>query len=119
MHVHGTRTRKREISMPLDHACHLPAAAIDATWIKSNRSNPNGECVEMARLPGGKVAVRNSRYPDGPALIFPLQTIAALVRAIRDDGWEDLAGLSANGAKALVAGAGRTARRGGILCRGF
>jgi Domain of unknown function (DUF397) len=97
----------------------MPAAAIDATWIKSNRSNPNGECVEMARLPGGKVAVRNSRYPDGPALIFPLQTIAALVRAIRDDGWEDLAGLSASGAKRWVAGAGRTARRGGILCRVF
>jgi Domain of unknown function (DUF397) len=87
--------------MPSDHACHMPAAAVNATWIKSNRSNPNGECVEMARLPGEKVAVRNSRYPDGPALVFPLQAVAALVRAIRDGGWEDLAGLYANGANAL------------------
>lgn len=83
--------------MPSDYACQMPASALDATWIKSNRSNPNGECVEMARLPGGKVAVRNSRYPDGPALIFPRQAVAALVRAIRGGELEDLASLCAAG----------------------
>ena len=82
--------------MPSDHACHMPSAAVDATWIKSGRSNPNGECVEMARLPDGKVAVRNSRYPGGPALIFPRQAVAALVRAIRDGELADLTALCAN-----------------------
>lgn len=41
------------------------------TWVKSSRSGPTGgNCVEVAVLPGGPVAVRNSRYLEGPALIF-------------------------------------------------
>jgi len=41
------------------------------TWVKSSWSGPTGgNCVEMAVLPGGTVAVRNSRHPTGPALVF-------------------------------------------------
>jgi Domain of unknown function (DUF397) len=41
------------------------------TWVKSSRSGPTGgNCVEMAVLPGDGVAVRNSRHPEGLALIF-------------------------------------------------
>ena len=32
-------------------------------WQKSRHSNSQGNCVEFARLPGGEVAVRNSRFP--------------------------------------------------------
>jgi hypothetical protein len=40
-------------------------------WVKSGRSGPTGgNCVEIAALSGGGVAMRNSRHPDGPALIF-------------------------------------------------
>lgn len=40
-------------------------------WRKSSWSGPTGgNCVESAALPGGAVAVRNSRHPGGPALIF-------------------------------------------------
>ena len=36
------------------------------TWQKSRRSNPSGNCVELAELPGGAgVAMRNSRDPTG------------------------------------------------------
>jgi hypothetical protein len=101
--------------MPSDHAFHMPAAAVHATWIKSGRSNPNGECVEMARLPGGRVAVRNSRYPDGPALIFPRQAVAALVRAIRSGELEDLAGLCATGVNTP---SGRCRENGPVKRRG-
>ncbi|MEV4532538.1 DUF397 domain-containing protein [Asanoa sp. NPDC049518] len=42
----------------------------DVTWVKSRRSGAQGNCVELARLADGAVAVRNSRDPEGPALIF-------------------------------------------------
>ena len=42
-----------------------------ATWIRSRRSGPTGgNCVEVAFLADGQIAVRNSRHPQGPALIF-------------------------------------------------
>jgi len=43
-----------------------------ARWVKSSYSGPTGgNCVEVALLAGGQVAVRNSRHPSGPALVFP------------------------------------------------
>jgi hypothetical protein len=44
---------------------------VDAAWTKSSHSGPQGgNCVEVAFLPAGEVAMRNSRHPDGPALVF-------------------------------------------------
>ncbi|HEY2578633.1 MAG TPA: DUF397 domain-containing protein [Streptosporangiaceae bacterium] len=41
------------------------------SWRKSSySSNGGGECVEVARNPGGIVAVRDSKDPDGPKLTF-------------------------------------------------
>ena len=55
-----------------------------ATWRKSPYSNPSGNCVELANLPAGEVAVRNSRFPDGPALIFTPAEWDAFVLGARD-----------------------------------
>jgi Domain of unknown function (DUF397) len=41
-----------------------------AVWVRSSLSFSNGNCVEVAALPGDSVAVRNSRDPDGPVLKF-------------------------------------------------
>jgi Domain of unknown function (DUF397) len=41
-----------------------------AVWAKSSLSFSNGNCVEVASLPGGAVGVRNSRDPGGPVLSF-------------------------------------------------
>jgi len=53
-------------------------------WRKSRYSNPSGNCVEMAELPAGEVAVRNSRFPDGPALVFTPAEWDAFLRGARD-----------------------------------
>ena len=39
-------------------------------WIKSSLSYANGNCVEVATLPGGEIGVRNSRDSAGPVLRF-------------------------------------------------
>ena len=39
-------------------------------WVKSSLSFANGNCVEVANLSEGGVAVRNSRDPEGPVLRF-------------------------------------------------
>ncbi|MFI1463192.1 DUF397 domain-containing protein [Nocardia carnea] len=41
-----------------------------AQWFKSSASSGQGDCVEVAFLDAGTVAVRDSKYPTGPALIF-------------------------------------------------
>lgn len=41
-----------------------------AVWFKSSYSGQQGECVEVAFLPGGKVGMRDSKNLSGPALIF-------------------------------------------------
>ena len=59
------------------------AELVGAAWMKSQRSNSQGACVEIARLASGTVAMRNSRDPRGTALIYPTDTVRALVSAVR------------------------------------
>jgi hypothetical protein len=45
----------------------------------------------MARLPhGGGFAIRNSRYPEGPALVFTPAEMTAFVAGVRDGDFDDL-----------------------------
>ncbi|MER8073706.1 DUF397 domain-containing protein [Streptomyces sp. NPDC094034] len=58
----------------------VPASQITGVaWFKSSASTAQGNCVEVAALSEGVVAVRNSRYPDGPALLFTPGEIEAFV----------------------------------------
>jgi hypothetical protein len=63
----------------------MPAAALGRLrWLKSQHSNPSGNCVEMACLPSGQIAVRNSRHPAGPVLTFSPDEIAAFLQGAKD-----------------------------------
>jgi hypothetical protein len=69
----------------------MPARELTGlAWQKSRRSNPSGNCVEMAALPDGGVAVRNSRHPDGPALIYTVDEITAFVQGAKDGDFDNL-----------------------------
>ncbi|GAA3688763.1 DUF397 domain-containing protein [Nonomuraea antimicrobica] len=69
----------------------MPAANLtQVAWRKSRYSNSQGNCVELAKLPDGGIAVRNSRFPDGPALIYTRDEIRALVLGVKDGEFDGL-----------------------------
>ncbi len=63
-----------------------------AAWRKSNHSGQIGNCVEAALLESGDVALRNSRYPNGPALIFTRDEMAAFLAGAKDGEFDDVVG---------------------------
>lgn len=64
----------------------------DVAWTKSRRSNSTGNCVELAELATGDVAVRNSRFPEGPALVYTRAEIEALILGAKDGDFDHLLG---------------------------
>jgi hypothetical protein len=64
----------------------MPAGGLTgANWVKSTRSGPTGgNCVEVAFIGDGQVAVRNSRHPAGPALVFTAAEWDAFVGGTKD-----------------------------------
>ncbi len=59
-------------------------------WRKSGRSGASGNCVELAKLPHDSgYVIRNSRSPEGPALIFTRDEIAAFLTGVRDGDFDD------------------------------
>jgi hypothetical protein len=69
----------------------IPASRLkDAVWRKSQRSNSQGQCVELARLDDRTVAVRNSRDPEGTALVFDVDGIRELIHGLSQGRFDDL-----------------------------
>ncbi|MEV4895831.1 DUF397 domain-containing protein, partial [Nonomuraea sp. NPDC055795] len=53
-------------------------------WFKSSFSTPGGECVEVAGLPGKRMAVRDSKNPSGPVLEFSMDEWQGLDASAHD-----------------------------------
>lgn len=52
-------------------------------WRKASASDSYEACVEVARLVDGEVALRNSRFPTGPALVFTQPEMVAFLDGAR------------------------------------
>lgn len=69
---------------------HVHFGPTALNWRKSSASNPSGNCVELAELAGGEIAVRNSRHPTGPTLIYTRAEISAFILGVRGGEFDDL-----------------------------
>ncbi|MFI6364437.1 DUF397 domain-containing protein [Nocardia sp. NPDC050630] len=54
------------------------------TWFKSSYSESGAQCVEVAWLDEGRVGVRDSKTPTGPALIFTPSDWDAFTAGVKD-----------------------------------
>ena len=66
----------------------MPAGELgDLEW---RLAGPAGSGVELAKLPDGQIAVRNSADPGGPALIYTRAEIEALIGGAQDGDFDAL-----------------------------
>jgi hypothetical protein len=62
----------------------MPAETLQgAIWNKPWSGSNGGACLEAAKLPGGRVAVRQSTDPDSPALVFEPAEIRAFIEGAK------------------------------------
>ncbi|MFE2295056.1 DUF397 domain-containing protein [Streptomyces sp. NPDC059452] len=72
----------------------MAADLIPGRWVKSRKSEANGMCVELAALPQGGIAIRNSTDPAGAALIFRGAEFEAFVDGAKRGEFDSLCTLN-------------------------
>ena len=62
----------------------MPARELGSEgWHKPWSGQNGGACVEAKKLPDGRVALRQSTDPDGPALLYSPQEINAFIQGAK------------------------------------
>ncbi|MFJ2770521.1 DUF397 domain-containing protein [Streptomyces sp. NPDC087300] len=74
-----------------EYANGMSAGLIPGQWIKSRKSEANGTCIEAVGLPGGGVALRNSRDANGPALVYTVEEFDAFLDGAKKGEFDHLA----------------------------
>jgi len=59
-------------------------------WRTSSFSGNNGTCVEVATLPDGHIAVRNSNHPDEGIVLFTRAEMSAWISGVKAGEFDDL-----------------------------
>lgn len=80
--MNGTETSKSTTKYEIDLS--------DAQWRISSHSSGTGSCVELAALPAGHVAVRDSTDRTRPALVFDSAEWQAFKAGMSDGQFADL-----------------------------
>ncbi len=57
---------------------------IGLRWPKSTYSMGSGDCVEFAQFPNGKVAMRDSKNPEGGVLVFTAMEWRTFIGAMKN-----------------------------------
>lgn len=69
----------------------MPASDLGTDgWVKPWSSPNGGDCLEAKKLPGGRVALRQSTDAGGPALILESHEISAFVNGVKAGLADDL-----------------------------
>ncbi|MGA5008533.1 DUF397 domain-containing protein [Streptomyces koyangensis] len=58
------------------------ASTLPVTWWKSSRSDSGAQCLECGLVSPTTVAVRDSKHPQGPALLFSAAALSAFVEGV-------------------------------------
>lgn len=62
----------------------MPAGRLGSEgWLKPWSGGNGGSCVEVMVLADGRVALRQSTDPDGPALVYTRHAIARFVQGVK------------------------------------